>query len=213
MAVDRDDAGNVTLAEKKEFGEEGIRPLLRWQMYNESRGEVERVNDHGWGIPLNSGVPLEWEATPYYAGHQSDIKQLIDQFECLIWSPGSSALYQTAKFSSQRLNPVAPPGSSEWQPLRLSLTDSELQWIGTVLLDSNGPEWIYSGQHEFILLSQAQYFGLDQERYDVGEFPLYSIMLVERDNQTGVSTRLGLGRVNKAAWMMANPVLKTVVLG
>jgi hypothetical protein len=113
----------------------------------------------------------------------------------------------------ERLSSFDPPETSERRPLRLSITDSELQWIGTILLDSNGPEWIYRGQHEFILLSEAQYFGLDQEEYDVGEFPLYSIMLVKRDSLTGVSIRLGLGRVNKIAWMMANPVLKTVVLG
>jgi hypothetical protein len=38
-------------------------------------------------------------------------------------------------------------------------------------------------------------------------------MLVEHDTETGVSTRLGLGTVKKTAWMMADPVLKTVILG
>ncbi|KAJ5546938.1 HET-domain-containing protein [Penicillium frequentans] len=236
MAVERDDAGNVKFAEKKEFGEEGIQPLLRWQVYDEFHGELKRVSDHGWGIPLKGGVPLEWEATPYYAGHQSD-RQIFDRpilvsdleprqlsslssskIPHLVFLTSCVDTFQLGDYVLQNsdlegLNPTSPPDSSELRPLRLSITDSELQWIGTVLLDSNGPEWIYRGQHEFILLSEAQYFGLDQEKYDVGEFPLYSIMLVKRDNLTGVSTRLGLGRVNKIAWMMANPVLKTVVLG
>lgn len=88
-----------------------------------------------------------------------------------------------------------------------------MQWIGVVILDGEGPEWIYKGQHQFILLSEVQYFGLDEVKYAIGEFPNYSIMLVEHDSETGVSTRLGLGRVKKTAWMMADPVLKTVILG
>jgi hypothetical protein len=74
MAVERDNAGNVRSAKKKESGEEGIQPLLRWHIYDDSQREVKRVGDRGWGVPLKQGVPLEWEATPYYAGHQSDHK-------------------------------------------------------------------------------------------------------------------------------------------
>jgi hypothetical protein len=68
------------------------------------------------------------------------------------------------------------------------------------------------GKHEFIAMSEAQYFGLDIERRDVGNFPNYLVMLVERDRSTGVHRRLGLGQVRKTAWVMAEPVLNIVAL-
>lgn len=76
--------------------------------------------------------------------------------------------------------------------------------------DRNG---VMKDSMNFFLLSEAQYFVLDGEKHDMGEFPNYSIMLVEHDTETGVSTRLGLGTVKKTAWMMADPVLKTVIFG
>lgn len=236
MEVERDDRGSVKVAVKRYFGEEGVRPMLQWHILSESCTELERLNGHGRGVPLERGIPPEWEATPYFTPGQADhellsrplrlsdlrdpvrrhlpsseIPHLIFYTSCVDSFHLGDTVLQSG--DDERLNPAAPPSSNGRRPLRCSVVDSELQWIGTVLLDGEGPDWIDRAKHEFILLSEAQYFGLDKERYDVGEFPNYVVMLVERDNQTGVSTRLGLGRVKKTAWMMAKPVPRLVVLG
>ncbi|KAJ5729761.1 HET-domain-containing protein [Penicillium malachiteum] len=236
MKIERDDAGRLKSAKKAEFGEEGIQSSLRWHIYSESCSQLHRVNGHGWGIPLLGDLPLEWEASPYFASHQnghtklnqplnlsdltssqlryfskSEVPHLVFVTSCVDTFQLGDSIRQRSDL--ERLNSNVPSTLTGHRALRFSITDSEMQWIGSVLLDGEGPEWIYRGQHAFILISEAQYFGLDQEKLDVGEFPNYSIMLVEHNSETGVSTRLGLGRVKKTAWMMANPVLKTIVLG
>ncbi|KAJ5738205.1 HET-domain-containing protein [Penicillium malachiteum] len=240
MKIERDDAGHLKSANKAEFGEEGIQPLLRWHIYSESpsHSQLHRVNGHGWGIPLQGDPPMEWEASPYFAGYHNDrtvlnkqlhlsdlmysqrqyllkskVPHLVFVTSCVDTFQLGDSIRQHSDLEMEILNSNAPSTSTGVRARRFSITDTEMQWTGSVLLDGEGPEWIYRGQHAFILISEAQWFGLDQEKVDIGEFPNYSIMLVEHNRETGVSTRLGLGRVKKTAWMMANSVLKTIVLG
>lgn len=44
-------------------------------------------------------------------------------------------------------------------------------------------------------------------------YPLYLVMLVIWDERFEVAYRLGLGRVQKASWMLARPKLKLICLG
>lgn len=67
--------------------------------------------------------------------------------------------------------------STQADVLRFSIVDRSFDWVGTILLDGDGPDWIHRDKHEFILLSEAQYFGLDDEPHDVGEYPTISSCL------------------------------------
>lgn len=207
--------------------------MLQWHILSESGTELERLNGHGWGVPLERGVPAEWETSPYFmAGHGIFNRplRLSDLGASLLRSLSCSGcphlVFYTSCINSfqlgvgvvqagdqERLNPTAsaPAGC---RPQRFSIVDWKSEWVGTVLLDGRVPDSIDWRNHEFILLSEAQYFDLDdEERLDVGEFPNYLVMLVQRDDQTGVSSRLGLGRVRRTAWLVANPVPKLVALG
>ena len=68
-----------------------------------------------------------------------------------------------------------------------------------------------SGDNDFILLSESQYWG-DEERVDVQGLPLYNVMLVEWDTRREFATRLGVGKIKKEAWWKARVEKKVVVL-
>ncbi|PYH77956.1 HET-domain-containing protein [Aspergillus uvarum CBS 121591] len=217
-------------------GEEGTRSLQRWYTFSSSSSRLEPVNGHGWGVPL-SRLPAEWEASLDCSTGRtgrtltSDPLQLRSYVQAtlgnrlldgdmtyLILCTTCTRSFQLGNqilqdSDTETLTPHGPPIPPESRPLRFSIVASAFEWIGTVLLDGTGPEWMDKQTHEFILISEAQYFGLDDEPYNVGEFPLYHVMLVEHDRRTGISTRLGLGRVRKTAWMMAEPTERVVILG
>jgi hypothetical protein len=99
-------------------------------------------------------------------------------------------------------------------PLRFALTLPEFpERVGIVLLDGSEPQHLEVAKHEFILLSETLYFGLDGESPVIDDYPLYLVMLVGKDPKTKIAKRLGLGRVYKTAWEMALPGLELVVLG
>lgn len=64
------------------------------------------------------------------------------------------------------------------------------------------------GGYDFVLVSEAQYFG-DERDVEVGEFPLFNVMLVHvwrREDAGGdagaaiLAERVAMGRVKKEAW-------------
>jgi hypothetical protein len=89
---------------------------------------------------------------------------------------------------------------------------------GNILLDGPGPKKVDKAIHEFIVISEAEYFGFGEEKFQLYDnanagYLLYNIMLVSRDNSNGIASRLGYGRVYKTSWEKANPRSKVVILG
>lgn len=237
LAVKRDALGQLVQLSQEhnedEVREEGVRPLLRWHTFNVKTSAIEPLNGTGRGIPLDSSsFPREWEARPYIAPEQSssriyrtpslsdlDIKDRLDMGEhhLIFWTScansfqlGNAVIQESDKIWTSSANRSSDPQN---EVLRFSIVDQSFHWVGTVLLDGDGPDWIHRDKHEFILLSEAQYFGLDDELHDVGEYPNYLVMLVERESASKIATRLGLGRIRKTAWMLADPELRLVCLG
>ena len=93
------------------------------------------------------------------------------------------------------------------------MLDTQSEVIGNVLLGGADDQWLNCRRYEFIQVAEAQYSGLDNETRDIEDSPLYLVMLFEWDEQRSVAYRLGLGRVQKTAWMLAKPKLKLVCLG
>ena len=93
------------------------------------------------------------------------------------------------------------------------MINPECQNVGTVLLDGADKHLLDVGRHEIIQIAEAQYLGLDKEARDVEDYPLYLVMLVIWDEMSEVAYSLGLGRVQKASWMLARPKLRLVCLG
>ncbi|KAL9111784.1 MAG: hypothetical protein Q9227_003843 [Pyrenula ochraceoflavens] len=90
------------------------------------------------------------------------------------------------------------------------MLDSNRERIGVAKLHGPRP-YRDSSFVEALLLSGAQFFGTEK-KVDVLGYPLYNILLVKRD-ETGLSERIGLGKVFKHAFDRMSPVKTTVVLG
>ncbi|MCJ1284138.1 hypothetical protein MMC26_003469 [Xylographa opegraphella] len=96
---------------------------------------------------------------------------------------------------------------------RHRLLDADSEVVGNVLLDGADDDWFARERYEFVQLAEAQYSGLDNEFRDIEDCPLYLMMFIEWNERRNIAYRLGLGRVQKTAWMLAAPKLKLVCLG
>ena len=220
--------GTFVAYDNDENGQEGIRPLVRWHVWDAVSKRVSPLNYSGLGFPFEGAtLPEEWDNGPYYFdssgnkgpshvppvpnnGPWSRSKE-TESRHLIFWTSSSvkfrfrEPIYQQS--DRRRLSHGQPP------PLRYRLIDAESENVGTVLLDGADRSWLDVGRHEFIQIAETQYFGLDDEMRDVGDCPLYLVMLVVWDENFEVAYRLGLGRVQKASWMLARPRLKLVCLG
>ena len=203
-------------------GEEGVRPFLRWYHWSEKYSDLRALNGNGIGLPLDEQyLPKEWENPPSFSQrakrplrstppHLDPTMTLQLRNHHLIFETSCSRSFQfgdaVTQSSDRAWNASRPP-------LRYSLTKPDLESVGTVLLDGNGPDWLDPDRHEFILLGEAQFCGLDDERRDVEGYPLYLAMLIEWDNRTKIAYRIGMGRIKKTAWRQVGAEARSVVLG
>lgn len=77
---------------------------------------------------------------------KSDVPHLVVDTSCVETFQLGECINQKGDLERLNLDATLQAGR---RPLRFSIIDSEMRWIGVVLLDSEGPEWSYEGQHEF----------------------------------------------------------------
>ena len=209
------------------YGQEGIRPLIRWHVWDAVSRRIIPLNYSGLGFPIEGvTLPEEWENGPCHfdskgnrgPSHVPPVpndgpwtrSKETESRHLMFWTSSSSKFRfgePICQKSDQRsLVHGKPP------PLRYRLIDAESQTVGTVLLDGADQHLLDIGRQELLQIAEAQYFGLDDEVRDVDDCPLYLVMLVVWDEKFEFAYRLGLGRVQKAYWMLARPKLKLVCL-
>ena len=219
--------GTFVAYDNDAYGQEGVRPLVRWYIWDAVSRRVKPLNYSGLGFPFEGAtLPEEWENGPCYfdskgnrgPSHVPPVpnngpwtrSKETESRHLIFWTSSSvkfrfgEPIYQ--KSDQRRLVHGKPP------PLRYRLIDAESQNVGTVLLDGADKHLLDIGRHEFIQIAEAHYLGLDDEVRDVENCLLYLVMLVVWDERFEVAYRLGLGRVQKASWMLARPKLKLVCL-
>lgn len=219
--------GSFVAYENNAYGQEGVRPLVRWHVWDAASSRVVPLNDSGLGFPFEGAtLPKEWENGPCYFDSKRDRGSLhvppvpsngpwsrskeTERQHLMLWTSSSvkfrfgESIYQT---SDQRRTVHGKP-----PPLRYRLIDAQSQDVGTVLLDGADQHLLDISRHEFIQIAEAQYLGLDDEVRDVKECPLYLVMLVVWDEHFEVAHRLGSGRVLKTSWLLARPTSKLVRL-
>ncbi|MCJ1387786.1 hypothetical protein MMC18_000629 [Xylographa bjoerkii] len=205
-------------------GEEGVRPLVRWHIWNASTRRVVQLNHNGLGFPFESAtLPKEWENGPYSFddrgnGGPRQAPTVPIEFPNSVDSTSQSLFFWASSSNNLRFGKaILQPSDQRWKvskaPQRYHLLDSESDVIGNVLLDGADEKWLARGRYEFIQIAEAQYSGLDDEVRNIEDCPLYLVMLIEWNEQRSIAYRLGLGRVQKTAWMLAGPRLKLVCLG
>jgi hypothetical protein len=126
----------------------------------------------------------------------------------------------TAKFRVRR---TKPRKEIFWKRSTKGLViDSELFIPEAEILDANDivigrfiptdqRKGLSSSLYDFVLLSEAQYWG-NEERVDVVGFPLFNVMVVAWDLRREFATRIGVGKALKTAWWAAEPVAQTIIL-
>ncbi|MCJ1289245.1 hypothetical protein MMC34_000777 [Xylographa carneopallida] len=198
-------------------------PLIRWHVWDVSAHRTVALNRNGLGFPFESAaLPKGWENGPYsfderVNGGPRQAPAVPTKFpdvpkpdRCLYFCASSTINFRLGRAitqkSDQRYNVTKPPR-------RYCLLDTQSEVIGNVLLGGADDQWLNCRRYEFIQVAEAQYSGLDNETRDIEDSPLYLVMLFEWDEQRSVAYRLGLGRVQKTAWMLAKPKLKLVCLG
>ena len=205
-------------------GEEGIRPLVRWHVWDAASHRIVPLNRTGLGFPFEGvALPKEWENGPYYFDNRGNGGprlaptvpinfqiSLNSSDQCLFFWASGSTNFRFGKVINQETD-------RQWNaveaPQRYHLLDKDSYIIGNVLLDGADKTWMKRGRYEFIQIAEAQYSGLDNAVRNIEDCPLYLVMLIEWNEQRTIAYRLGLGRVQKTAWMLAAPKLKLVCLG
>lgn len=206
-------------------GEEGIRPLIRWHVWDPFSRRVQPLNKSGLGFPFEGAdLPEEWENGPYCFDVNGNGAPRIapavsmDKLPPAMEAVGQCLIFWASTCNSLHLGKeITQPSDRRWNaqkpPRRYYILDAHSENVGTLLLDGDDDDWRQRGRHEFIQIAEAQYFGLDNEARDIEEPPLYLVMLVEWGKEKSVAQRVGLGRVQKTAWMLAAPKPKLVCLG
>jgi hypothetical protein len=221
------------------YGEEGVRPLIRWNVLgtspinhlvdlNDLHALVQPVNGTGLGFPYsNEALPTEWENGPWHTEVDSPVGEPrrarpVPNNVFNDRAPGNIAqqlIFWASCTTKLHLGQsISQPSDQAWirtdlPPARYWIVDSDSYAVGNVLLDSEDNKASSDlGRYGFIQIAEAQYAGLDNEERDVEDYPLYVVMLVEWDDQRQVAERRGIGRVNKEAWKLMKPRMKLVRL-
>ncbi|TDZ61165.1 hypothetical protein CTRI78_v004477 [Colletotrichum trifolii] len=104
---------------------------------------------------------------------------------------------------------------AELEEKRLAILEAEIinETDGVVghVIPTDQQKRIADDPYHFIVLSESQYWG-NETRIDITGFPLYNVMVVQWDERKEFATRLGLGKIEKSAWIAAEPQMKRVIL-
>lgn len=83
--------------------------------------------------------------------------------------------------------------------------------VGRVVLPDPVVHQASDNLHDFIMLSEAQYYG-DELNVDVGDHPLLNIMMIQWDENRTFATRLATGKIKKKDWWSAPGREELVIL-
>lgn len=219
--------GKFEAYKNDELGEEGIRPLIRWHTWSHSTKRITPLNGSGLGFPYDAsrGSPAGWELKPYSSdSHGMGNSRLAGgtpkylEHLGISESAASLSLMFWASTCSFILGPLMSDASDQkWvsrgRPCRYAIWNVDKVPIGNVLFDGvTNEQDLQNEAYDFLQLSEAQDFGLENEKRDVRGFPLYTIMMIKWDKTHTSAERIGIGRIRKSAWIEAAPELRMVVL-
>ncbi|KAG9247580.1 heterokaryon incompatibility protein-domain-containing protein [Calycina marina] len=202
--------------------EERIRPLIRWYVKNRNNNSLIPLNKTGLGIPIfpkDSTLPPEWDKHPPISSPKPPFvlqtsllppamaANLRAHHLIFTTSTVPSTTLTLGKLTPQTLDTLI---NASDPPLRHALIFNRQQ-VGTLLLDGESTPKL-DIRHEFIVLAEAQYYGVDFEEGRIDGFPLFVIMLVRWDGEAAACRRVGLGRVGKRAWGMMGAAVKIACL-
>lgn len=215
LTISRNEDGVITgyTTSTQNEGEEGIRPLLRWHIWNADKRCFEPINGNlGRGFPVSEGgFPREWDSNAF--GGKKHPHQLLPEgsVDLELLRP-YHLMFSTSSVRSFRLGPPMDQAGKDRSQSRHVVLSARGGPAGAVTLDglSASDEDRHGEQREFIVLAESHHLHRNGQ---VGEFEDYLVMLVVQLGDTGIYERLGLGHISKTRWAAGEPEIKTVVLG
>ncbi|KAF4302774.1 hypothetical protein GTA08_BOTSDO08741 [Botryosphaeria dothidea] len=199
--------------------EERIGPLLHWCVCRKKLQARKIVPLHRRKGELGVPEPPDDQELPESRGETPDLplsllngldeRHLIFRTSCARFKVGNYWNREETHLFLEQSNPeMSTVTSSE-----VHILDSSEKFVGNMKLHSpDALAKIQSCEREFIVISEAQYFG-SEKRVDVRGFPLYNVMLIKWDTERNIAERRGLGKIYKHAWKRANPWDDVIVLG
>ncbi len=224
MANERD----LLIRKPKDCGQERFRSLVRW--YTKTSSGLQAINGNGLGIPLpltaGQTMPVEWDGSPPGI---NDPQTLMDLglSEMVVNSLDSTHLVFKTSISRSFQLAASITADAPNSPLKFSLviktprghrSRSRASLSGIITLDGDSPLSLEWDAHALVVLSEAEYLGVEGEEvreYDGwgARFLLYNVMLVQWNRDEPIARRLGVGRVYKEAWLASGVYIQTVILG
>lgn len=182
------------------------------------------LNSNGLGLALSPSTSLEeWTSSVSLATNNLALDCPLPALPPALTKelrPGYHLVFRTliAQFS---LGETRTRTETLWRKTEDGklLAARELHIRETAILAENGKEVgrvslpyevAAGGVGEFVVLSEGQFFG-DEESIEVGEYPLFNVMLVRWEGD--IAERVGLGRVTKEGWWGGRWREEVVVLG
>lgn len=211
--------------------EERVRPLVMWYKWVE--GNLVPVNDSGLGIvcgedaatwffkdPLRLRNPArsQWSSLlpNVPPGTRLNGQHLICETQVRMFKLRQDMVNNKPRPRREVLWTHGVDGTAvvakELDIVEAEILDTDGEVVGHVIPTDQLLEISAAKLYHFILLSVSQYWG-NEKRIDVPGYPLYNIMMIEWDDANEVfATRLGLGKVLKAAWKAEGGENKCVIL-
>lgn len=182
------------------------------------------LNSSGLGLALSPGTPIEeWTSSVLSATNNIPLSGPLPALPSALTQrlrPGYHLVFRTliAQFS---LGKTRTRTETLWRKAEDGklVVSRELHIRETAVLGADGgevgrvslPYDISAGVvGDFIILSEGQFFG-DEESIEVGEYPLFNVMLLRWEGD--VAERVGLAKVTKEGWWAARWREEVVVLG
>ncbi|KAF2102105.1 hypothetical protein NA57DRAFT_73541 [Rhizodiscina lignyota] len=158
--------------------------LLASQGDKQRSGAPTSRGDQLWGPRDLPGTVLHWEASrsTFHKGltHSWELPQVNQQYLVFRTQRAAFTLGKPIQRIEQhqiRSNLETPPETVEVKFDETEIVDERRKVIGKVKLHAGHD--VDGARKDFIIISETEYFG-DEARVDVGDYPLYNVMLVEK---------------------------------
>lgn len=181
---------------------------------------IQPMNRTGIGIAFKSSADLERWETFLDQGNNDKREPKLSALQISTILDGNCLVFK-ARSTRFRLGKTQPRTEILWQRADNTsdvssklIPHTTLHMNETAIMNNRGlevgrvvlPDPVAYQQsdklYDFIMLSEAQYYG-DEVNVDVGDHPLLNIMMIEWHKNRTFATRLALGKMNKKDWRSA----------
>lgn len=198
---------------------EGVIPLVKWNLHHSVLVNTSGVGTKPYLLDSESAVST-WDMPfePSVNDIMESLRNPVNTSRLKFWT--SCAFFKSLVARRKYEIPLSHTTDlSKTIPMQFQVRSSSSQPIGILTMTGSAPVKLDPSRHEYIVISGAQFAGIDLVSWlpkfspEQSGFMMYNVMLVEWDVEKSCAYRVGLGRIMKSAWMQAKPCNKQITLG